>query len=143
MDNGYIPKPVLQATITDEDLRGTRGNNLIDDPNTLDLDPGPTVLQTAMVGTQTIHQSAQASALAPVPQNTSVPPVSQAAVPVPLILKGGGSGITNIKETLEGKKNNWMTWSKSMMTLFDLNDVVNFVISWVLCPDKVLRPIEP
>jgi len=46
MDNGYVPEPVYQATIADEDLGGAGGDNLINDPNTLDLDPGPAVLQT-------------------------------------------------------------------------------------------------
>jgi len=141
MDNGYVPKPVFQATITDEDLRGAVGDDLIDNPNALNLDPGPPALQTAMAGTQTSQQPSSASAPAPAPQNTSAPVVSQTAVAVPLIMKGGGSGITKIKETLENKKNNWTTWSKSMMTLFDLNDIVDFVVSRVPCPDKTHNPI--
>jgi len=132
MDNGYIPKPVYQATIADDDLGGAVGDNLIDDPDALDLDPGPAAPQSAMAGMQTL----QTSAPAPAPQNSSAPAASQAVTAAPLIMKGGGSGITKIEETLEGKKNNWTTWSKSMMTLFDLNDIVNFIVSRVLRPDK-------
>jgi len=87
-----------------------------------------------MAGTQT-------SVPAPAPQNTSVPAALQAVMAVPLILKGGGLGITKIKETLEGKKNNWTTWSESMMTLFNLNDVVDFVLSRVPRPDKACNPV--
>jgi len=136
MDNGYIPKPVLQATIADEDLRGAVGDDLIDDPDALDLDPGPAALQIATAGTQTIQQPLQTSAPAPTPQNSSAPATSQAVMAVPLILKGGGLGITKIKETLEGKKNNWTIWSESIMMLFNLNDIVNFIVSRVLHPDK-------
>jgi len=129
MDNGYVPEPVYQATIADEDLGGAVGDDLIDDPDALDLDPGPAAPQTATAGTQTIQQTSQTSAPAPAPQNASAPAASQAATAAPLIMKGGGSGITKIEETLEGKRNNWTTWSESMMTLFNLNDVVDFVLS--------------
>jgi len=141
MDNGYVPKPVFQATITDEDLRGAVGDDLIDNPNALNLDPGPAAPQTATAGMQTSQQPSSASAPAPAPQNISAPVVSQTAAAAPLIMKGGGSGITKIKETLENKKNNWTTWSKSMMTLFDLNDIVDFIVSRVPHPDKTHNPI--
>ena len=85
------------------------GDNLINEPDALDLDPGPAAPQTAMAGTQTSQQPSPASAPAPAPQNTSVPAASQTAVAAPLIMKGGGSGITKIEETLENKKNNWTT----------------------------------
>jgi len=134
MDNGYVPEPVYQAIIADEDLGGAMGDDLINDPDTLNLDPGPVAPQTATAGTQT-------SASAPAPQNTSAPTASQAATAAPLIMKGGGSGITKIKETLEGKKNNWTTWSESMMMLFDLNDIVDFILSRVPCPEKVCNPV--
>jgi len=62
MDNGYVPKPVYQATIADEDLGGAVGDNLINDPNALDLDPGPAVPQTATAGMQTSQTSAPAPA---------------------------------------------------------------------------------
>jgi len=141
MDNGYVPEPVFQATITDEDLGGAMGDDLIDDPDALDLDPGPAAPQTATAGTQTFQQPSSASVPAPAPQNTSAPAASQTAAAVPLIMKGGGSGITKIEETLENKKNNWTTWSESMMTLFDLNDIVDFVVSRVLCPNKTRDPV--
>jgi len=137
MDNGYVPEPVYQATIADDDLGGAVGDDLIDDPDALDLDPGPAAPQSATAGMQTL----QTSAPAPAPQNSSAPAASQAAMAAPLIMKGGGSGITKIEETLEGKKNNWTTWSKSMMMLFDLNDIVDFIISRVLCPDKARDPV--
>ena len=97
--------------------------------------------QIVMAGTQTTQQPVQASPLIPASSNTNAPVALQAAVAVPLILKGGGSGITKIEETLEGKKNNWTTWSKSMMTLFDLNDVVDFIISQVPHPERVHDPV--
>jgi len=140
MDNGYIPKPVYQATIADEDLGGARGDNLIDDPDTLNLNPGPTVPQTAMAGTQAIQPS-QSTVPAPAPQNPPVHATLQAMVAAPLILKGGGSGIMKIKETLDNKKNNWTMWSESMMTLFDLNDVVDFVVSRVPRPERAGDPV--
>ena len=135
MENSYVSKPVFQATIADEELANARGNGLIDDPDTLDINPEPAVPQSAMAGTQTSQPQIQVSALAPPPQSTSTPAVSQAVAAVPLIFKGGGLGITKIEETLEGKKSNWTTWSKSMMTLFDLNDVVDFIVNRVPRPD--------
>ena len=141
MDNGYVPEPAHQATITDEDLTGAGVDDLIDDPETLDLDPGPAAPQIAMAGMQTIQQPVQSIQLVPAPSNTSAPVASQATAAVPLILKGGGSGITKIEETLEGKKNNWTTWSESMMTLFDLNDVVDFVVSQVPHPERARNPV--
>ena len=70
-----------------------------------------------------------------------VPVVSQAVTAVPSIVKGGRSGITKIEETLDNKKNNWLTWSELMMTLFDINDVVEFVISAVPFPNSAHDPI--
>ena len=70
-----------------------------------------------------------------------MPVASQAAMVVLSIVKGGRSGITKIEETLDNKKNNWLTWSKSMMTLFDINDVVEFIVSAVPFPDSVHDPI--
>ena len=141
MENGYVPEPVYQATIADEELADAGGDGLIDDPDTLDINPVPTAPQSAMAGTQTSQPQPQVSALAPPPQNTTTPAASQAAAAAPLIFKGGGSGITKIKETLEGKKSNWTTWSESMMMLFDLNDIVDFVVNWVPCPDRAHDPV--
>ena len=140
MDNGYVPEPVYQATIADEDLGGAGGNDLIDDPDTLNLDPGPAAPQTVMAGTQAIQPS-QTTVPAPAPQNPPAHAALQAAAAVPLILKGGGSSITKIEETLDNKKNNWTMWSESMMTLFDLNDVVDFIVSWVPCPERACDPV--
>ena len=141
MENGYVPEPVFKATIADEELADAGGDGLIDDPNTLNINPEPAALQSAMVGTQTSQPQIQVSALAPPPQNTTASAASQATAAVPLIFKGGGSGITKIEETLEGKKSNWTTWSESMIMLFNLNDIVDFVVNWVLHPDQAHDPV--
>ena len=39
MENGYVPEPVFQATIADEELADAGGDGLTDDPDALDINP--------------------------------------------------------------------------------------------------------
>jgi len=87
------------------DLEGTGSYGLID-PDALNLNQEPAALQVVMAGTQAIQQPTQITAPAPVLQNPPAPAVLQATMAAPLILKGGGSSITRIEETLKNKKNN-------------------------------------
>jgi len=153
MDIAGIEHPVVQQPTYQDTDPEPREDGLIDPPGS----PPPALANPSLraptqLVTQTITAAPTISPVPPAPRMAApvtqiqqqvypVPVVSQAATVVPSIVKGGGSGITKIEETLDNKKNNWSTWSESMMTLFDINDVVEFVVSTVPFPDSAHDPI--
>jgi len=153
MDIVGIKHPVVQQPTYQDTDPEPREDGLIDPPGSPPPTPAnPSLRAPIQLATRTVTAAPIIPPVPPAPQMAvpvtqiqqqvyPAPVVSQAVMAVPSIVKGGGSGITKIKETLDNKKNNWLTWSESMMTLFDINDVVEFVVSAVPFPDSVYDPI--
>ena len=94
--------------------------------------------QTAAAAQTTIQSSAQST-----PRLSRAPVAAAPIVPaaVPSVLKISGSRMDKIERVLDSKKNNWPLWSESMLNLFEINEVTEYVEGKVVCPDPALDPL--
>jgi len=127
MDIGNGPHGQFQQQ---EGVPGEDG--LIDMPGTPAPNP-PAAPQGPVAGHHNIQQG-QHHPHQPNPAPVMPPPMA-AGPPVPKI---ASSNVNKIEETLDSKKNNWITWSNSMHDLFDATDTVEYIKGSIPHPNPAL-----
>ena len=64
----------------------------------------------------------------------------QVTATVPSIRKLDASRVTKINQVLDSKKNNWLLWYNSMTTMFEMNNIIDYVKGKIRCPNPAHDP---